>query len=166
MNCALAKPEEARMLRNFRRIVGRGCFFHSLVSIAILAILTLSAPATAASLQARVDLSRQRMEVYIDGNKRHDWAVSTGRDGWRTPPGKYYPFALTRHYYSSQWRMNLPYLISISRDGIAIHGTELSSSLGRPASHGCIRLSIPNAARLYALVQKYGMASTEVVVVR
>ena len=154
------------MSRRFRRIVVVGSFFHSMVSIAILAILTLSTPAAAASLLARVDLSQQRMEVYVNGHKRHVWAVSTGRDGWNTPPGKYYPFALTRQYYSSQWRMSLPYLISISRDGIAIHGTELSSKLGRRASHGCIRLSIPNAARLYALVQKYGMASTEVVVVR
>lgn len=154
------------MLRRFCRIVVAGSLFHSMVSIAVLAMLTLSAPAAVASVLARVDISQQRMEVYVNGQKRHVWAVSTGRDGWNTPPGKYYPFALTRHYYSSQWRMNLPYLISISRDGIAIHGTELSGNLGRRASHGCIRLSISNAARLYALVQEHGMASTEVVVVR
>jgi lipoprotein-anchoring transpeptidase ErfK/SrfK len=153
------------VLRRFRRIAVRSLFC-SIVSFAILAILALPSPADAASLLARVDLSQQRMEVYVNGQKRHVWAVSTGRDGWNTPPGKYYPFALTRHYYSSQWRMNLPYLISISRDGIAIHGTELSGNLGRRASHGCIRLSISNAARLYALVQEHSMASTEVVVVR
>jgi lipoprotein-anchoring transpeptidase ErfK/SrfK len=137
-----------------------------MVGLVILATLAVSAPVAAASLQARVDLSRQTMDVYLDGRKQHAWTVSTGRDGWNTPPGRYYPFALTRHYYSSRWRMNLPYLISISGDGIAIHGTELSGKLGRRASHGCIRLSIPNAARLYALVQRYGMANTEIVVVR
>lgn len=128
--------------------------------------MVVPVPAIAASLLARVDLSRQRMEVYLQGRKHHVWVVSTGRDGWNTPPGKYYPFALTRQYYSSRWKMNLPYLISISRDGIAIHGTELSSNLGRRASHGCIRLSISNAAVFYSLVQKHGMENTEVVVTR
>ena len=141
-------------------------FLCSMASIAIFAILTASAPAVAGSLLARVDLSQQRMEVYTDGRKHHVWAVSTGRDGWNTPPGRYYPFALTRQYYSSRWNIDLPYLISISRDGIAIHGTELSSKLGSRASHGCIRLSVSNAARLYGLVQKYGMANTEVIVIR
>jgi lipoprotein-anchoring transpeptidase ErfK/SrfK len=137
-----------------------------MAGIAIVAILTVPAPAVAGSLLARVDLSQQRMEVYTDGRKHHVWAVSTGRDGWNTPPGRYHPFALTRQYYSSRWNMNLPYLISISRDGIAIHGTELSGKLGSRASHGCIRLSVSNAARLYGLVQKYGMANTEVIVTR
>ena len=141
-------------------------FLCLVASVATLAILTVPAPAVAGSLLARVDLSQQRMEVYTDGRKHHVWAVSTGRDGWNTPPGRYYPFALTRQYYSSRWNMNLPYLISISRDGIAIHGTELSSKLGSRASHGCIRLSVSNAARLYGLVQKYGMANTEVIVIR
>ena len=137
-----------------------------MAGIATVVILTVSAPAVAGSLLARVDLSQQRMEVYTDGRKHHVWAVSTGRDGWNTPPGRYYPFALTRQYYSSRWNMNLPYLISISRDGIAIHGTELSSKLGSRASHGCIRLSVSNAATLYGLVQKHGMANTEIIVTR
>ena len=141
-------------------------FLCLVASIATLAILTVPAPAVAGSLLARVDLSQQRMEVYTDGRKHHVWAVSTGRDGWNTPPGRYYPFALTRQYYSSRWNIDLPYLISISRDGIAIHGTELSNKLGSRASHGCIRLSVSNAAMLYGLVQKYGMANTEVIVTR
>lgn len=153
------------MLRFSRPIAARQ-FRCSVASSAVLAIWTVSAPAMAGSLLARVDLSRQQMEVYTDGRKHHVWAVSTGRDGWNTPPGRYSPFALTRQYYSSRWNMNLPYLISISRDGIAIHGTELSSKLGSRASHGCIRLSVSNAARLYGLVHKYGMANTEVIVTR
>ena len=138
-----------------------------MISAVIFAMLaTGSAPADAASLVARVNLSQQRMEVYLNGHRQHVWPVSTGRDGWHTPPGNYQPFALKQQYYSTKWKMNLPYLIWISGDGIAIHGTELSGKLGRRASHGCIRLSIPNAAKFYSLVEKHGMGNTAVVVAR
>ena len=38
----------------------------------------------------------------------------------------------------------------------AIHGTTEVGSLGRPASHGCVRLSPSNAATLFAMVQRQG----------
>ena len=37
-------------------------------------------------------------------------------------------------------------------DGAGIHGTDDLSSLGTAASHGCIRMSIPNVIQLYAIV--------------
>ena len=46
--------------------------------------------------------------------------------------------------------------------GYAIHGTGSIRSLGRPASHGCVRLHPNNAAALYALVQKYGPRRTRI----
>ena len=36
-------------------------------------------------------------------------------------------------------------------------------NLGRPASHGCVRISPENAATLFALVKKNGLKNTEVV---
>jgi hypothetical protein len=38
----------------------------------------------------------------------------------------------------------------------AIHGTQETDLLGRPASHGCIRLSPRDAATLYELVSREG----------
>jgi hypothetical protein len=40
--------------------------------------------------------------------------------------------------------------------GFAIHGTNETRELGRPASHGCVRLSRANAATLFALVKAEG----------
>jgi lipoprotein-anchoring transpeptidase ErfK/SrfK len=37
-------------------------------------------------------------------------------------------------------------------DGAGIHGTDQTSSLGTAASHGCIRMSIPEVKELYAQV--------------
>jgi lipoprotein-anchoring transpeptidase ErfK/SrfK len=37
-------------------------------------------------------------------------------------------------------------------DGAGIHGTSDIGSLGTAASHGCIRMSIPDVIQLYGLV--------------
>jgi hypothetical protein len=57
----------------------------------------------------------------------------------------------------------MPYAIFF-HEGYAIHGTTVISRLGSPASHGCVRLHPRDAAVLFALVQKSGMANTTVVV--
>lgn len=129
-------------------------------------LVTFSAQATAASLRATVDLSQQRMYVSIDGKRKYSWRVSTGKRGWETRPGSYTPFAQREKFYSTKWKMSLPYLTWIGQDGTAIHGTYLSKKLGRPASHGCIRLSIRNAKKFYRLVEKFGFWGTEVIVRR
>ena len=38
-------------------------------------------------------------------------------------------------------------------------------TLGKPVSHGCLRISPENAATLYALVEKNGLKNTEVVLI-
>jgi hypothetical protein len=48
----------------------------------------------------------------------------------------------------------MPYSIFFN-GGYAIHGSYEISRLGRPASHGCIRLHPSNAAILFALVQEH-----------
>jgi L,D-transpeptidase catalytic domain len=50
------------------------------------------------------------------------------------------------------------------RDGHAIHGSFEVKNLGRPVSHGCVRIAPKNAAILYALVQENGLENTQVVV--
>jgi lipoprotein-anchoring transpeptidase ErfK/SrfK len=53
----------------------------------------------------------------------------------------------------------MPYSIFFLR-GYAIHGSYEIKHLGRPASHGCIRLHPANAAALYSLVKRYGTGNT------
>lgn len=125
-------------------------------------LATFSSPASAATVVAKVDLSQQRMRVYVDGKRRYSWRVSTGKRGWETRPGSYTPYKMQARYYSKKWRMSLPYLVWIGSDGTAVHGTTYHGRLGRPASHGCIRLSISNARRFYKLVQRFGMWGTRV----
>ena len=127
--------------------------------------LVFADSAQAASVVATVDLSKQRMHVSVDGKPRYSWTVSTGKKGWRTPTGSYRPIAMYRDYYSKRWNMELPHLVMISQGGVGIHGTHATHKLGRPASHGCIRLHPSNAKKFYDLVSKRGRWNTHVSVV-
>ena len=67
-------------------------------------------------------------------------------------------------WYSKEWdNAPMPHSIFFRKDGYAIHGTYEAKNLGRPASHGCVRISRENAATLFALVKKVGLKNTEVV---
>lgn len=118
-----------------------------------------------ASLVARVDVSNQTMTVSKNGRVIHRWRVSTARSGYWTPRGTWSPKRLHRMWYSRKYEMSpMPYSV-FYHGGYAIHGTNYVKSLGRPASHGCIRLQTGNAAQFYALVQQVGRANTRITVV-
>ena len=57
----------------------------------------------------------------------------------------------------------MPHAIFFMKDGHAIHGSYEVKHLGKPASHGCVRISPQNAATLYSLVAKAGLKNTQVV---
>jgi lipoprotein-anchoring transpeptidase ErfK/SrfK len=59
----------------------------------------------------------------------------------------------------------MPYAVYF-RGGYAIHATGAVGRLGRPASHGCVRLAPGNAAKLFSMVQQYGSGNTRIVVTR
>ncbi len=113
--------------------------------------------ATEASATARIhiDLSNQRMHVE-SASGSYDWPVSTARSGYYTPRGSFAPTGMQRMHYSRKYHMSpMPYSIFF-RGGYAIHGSYETNSLGRPASHGCVRLSPDHAAQLYHMVQSEG----------
>lgn len=132
--------------------------------IVAIATLMFALPASAATVEARVSLSNQRMYVSVNGVRKYTWAVSTGRSGYGTPTGSYRPQRLERSWYSRKYdNAPMPHAVFF-RGGYAIHGTSAVSRLGSRASHGCVRLAPGNAATLYSLVSKYGMGNTRVVI--
>lgn len=113
----------------------------------------------------RIDLSQQTMSVDVDSVHYATWAVSTARPGYRTPVGSYKPYLMDRMHYSKLYDYTpMPYSIFFLR-GYAIHGTTEVRNLGRPVSHGCVRLRPDNARALFGLVGKYGLQNTIIAVV-
>ena len=117
-----------------------------------------------AAVVVQIDRSRQQMDVIVDGAQRYTWRVSTARRGYITPPGTYHPEMLAQRWFSSKYDNSpMPHSIFFHR-GYAIHGTYEISGLGRPVSHGCVRLDPANAAILFDLVEREGMDRTTIVV--
>jgi lipoprotein-anchoring transpeptidase ErfK/SrfK len=130
-----------------------------------IAALFCAAPAMASTIVARVDLSEQRMHVYVNGAQRYVWPVSTAGGGYSTPVGTFRPQRLVPMWYSRKYHMSpMPHSIFFL-GGYAIHGTNAVGRLGSPASHGCVRLHPSNAATLYSLVSQ-SRGGTSIVVSR
>ncbi len=113
-------------------------------------------------IKATVDLSAQRMHVTVNGEKLHTWKISSGRRGYATPPGTFSPYRMHKMWRSRKYN-NAPMPYSVFYDGgFAVHGTSAVRRLGRPASHGCVRLRTKNAKRFYDLVRQYGQNRTQI----
>jgi hypothetical protein len=109
-----------------------------------------------AIVRIRVDLSSQTMRVTSSEGGDYDWPVSTGRPGYRTPTGAYRPQRMFVMTHSSEYEnAPMPHAIFFT-GGYAIHGSYETRWLGRPASHGCVRLAPAHAAILYDLVRREG----------
>jgi lipoprotein-anchoring transpeptidase ErfK/SrfK len=122
-------------------------------------LLGFAAPAEA-GVVARVSLSSQRMEVFVDGRPMYSWPVSTARRGYHTPVGTFRPQALAVWHRSTIYSGSpMPHAIFF-HGGYAIHGSYETRYLGRPASHGCVRLHPAAAAELFSLVRQHGTGNT------
>lgn len=133
---------------------------------ALLLALLLPGPAQAERVVAHVSIASQTMKVYHEGRLLFTWPVSTAKPGKITPAGTYEPEFLSRHHRSRRYN-NAPMPFAIFYDGnYAIHGTDQIKRLGKPASHGCVRLHPDNAKILFEMVKAEGMENTRVVIVQ
>jgi hypothetical protein len=81
-----------------------------------------------------------------------------------SPSGTYTVLSMNEIWYSKEWdNAPMPHAIFFMKDGHALHGSYEVKNLGKPASHGCVRIAPQNAATLYALVAKTGLENTQVV---
>ncbi len=126
-------------------------------------MLVLGAGAAQAGVVIEIDKSTQEMSVSVDGVERYTWRVSTGRAGHATPRGSFHPSRLATMHYSKKYNdAPMPHSIFFTGRGHAIHATDAIRRLGRPASHGCVRLAPKDAATLFALVERHGIRSTTI----
>jgi lipoprotein-anchoring transpeptidase ErfK/SrfK len=121
-------------------------------------------PAPVITLTARVNLSTQTMTVNVHGKPTHTFKISSGREGFITPRGTFTPGWMAKMWYSRQYDdAPMPHAVFFN-SGIATHATTATGMLGRPASHGCVRLSPANAETFYKLVSRHGLKQTRIIV--
>lgn len=123
---------------------------------------------------AEIDKSRQILYLYLFGELKDSFMVSTGKSGkYETPVMSLHPQGPLLIKYTSRkfpggnykGLGNMPYAVFI-KGGYAIHGTTPGNyaKLGSKASHGCIRLYPDNAKIFHALIKTVGLQQTWIVI--
>jgi L,D-transpeptidase catalytic domain len=129
------------------------------------ALFLMVAEAGATKVLIVVSKPGQKMTVSVDGQTEYVWPVSTGAGQYETPSGTWHPFRMEAEHFSKEWDdAPMPHSIFFTGEGHAIHGSFHVKSLGRKASHGCVRLAPENAAILFGLVQDAGYRNTTVTI--
>ena len=108
-----------------------------------------------------IDLRARRARVYHDGRLRRSWPVVVGKRGTPTPRGRFAVYERVRQPAGAELG---PYALHLTAHSktllnygggpgrIALHGRAgslLTDPLGSAASHGCLRMHIPDVEELY-----------------
>jgi len=120
------------------------------------------APAAAAKRVIVVSLEDRKLALVEDGQVKKIYTVAVGKPSTPSPLGT---FTIARRVmnptYSHDGRVvqagpNNPVgtrWMGLSVPGYGIHGTNVPSSIGKAASHGCIRMAKKDLEELYPMVQ-------------
>jgi lipoprotein-anchoring transpeptidase ErfK/SrfK len=107
-----------------------------------------------------IDISEQRMYVYLGDELLYKWVISTGLPGRDTATGHYKVLDKLPMAYSKVWNLKMPYWLGIYYVGgiengihalpIRPDGTVMwAGFLGQKASYGCVILDNTAAPTLY-----------------
>ena len=98
-----------------------------------------------------VSLDQQLAYVYRNGIAIGISTISSGKPGKDTPTGVFTILQKNKDHKSNLYNnAPMPYMQRLTWDGIALHGGTLP---GYPASHGCVRLPHPFAAKVYGITR-------------
>jgi len=99
-----------------------------------------------------VSVPEQTLYVYRNGVRIGRSTVSTGKSGHATPTGVFTILEKEVHHRSNLYHgASMPYMERVTWGGVALHAGQLP---GYPASHGCVRLPVDFAEKLYTVTQK------------
>ena len=103
-----------------------------------------------------INLSSQTMRLYQGGKIVSTYQISSGRPGMETPTGTFHILSKSRLLWSTKYSLYMPYSLRFY-NGYFIHELpywpggyrEGQWHLGIPVSHGCVRLGIGPAERVF-----------------
>ncbi len=106
-----------------------------------------------------INIANQVMTLFENGQALDAYMISSGKRGMDTPTGEFAVQNKALRPWSKRYGLYLPYWQAITPDGLyGIHELpewpggykEGENHLGIPVSHGCVRLGVGAAERLYA----------------
>lgn len=99
----------------------------------------------------RIDLGAQLISVFRAGHEVGTAVILHGQDGKPTPPGRYPILEKNQHHRSNLYDAEMPYMVRLTNDGIAIHASEVRAG---KATHGCIGVPAEFAKHLFDAVKR------------
>lgn len=99
----------------------------------------------------RVDLSRQILSAFRGGHEIGSAVILYGSDHKASPVGSFPILEKNAHYYSHTYHAPMPYMLRLTQDGVAIHGSNVREGW---ATHGCIGVPLEFARLLFAQASK------------
>jgi len=117
----------------------------------------LSSSTKKLSQKIEINLKTQKMIYYVGDQKWKEFMVSSGQPGMSTPKGKFKITNKITKAWSKTYKLWMPYWMGLNSSGIGIHELpvwpggyrEGENHLGKPVSHGCIRLGVGPAKYLF-----------------
>jgi hypothetical protein len=103
------------------------------------------------AIWVRVDLARQLLSVFRDGHEIGTAVILFGTDGKPTPTGRFTVLAKDAHHVSSSYDAPMPFMLRLTDDGVAIHGSNVRQGW---ATHGCIGVPLDFARLLFGVARK------------
>jgi hypothetical protein len=108
-----------------------------------------------------IDLSDQNLYIFENGQELGAFKVSTGIRGMATPVGEFQVMGKARRPWSAKYGLYMPWFIQFTNQGHGIHELpewpggykEGANHLGIAVSHGCVRLGIGPAKKVYDFVE-------------
>ena len=85
-----------------------------------------------------VSIDKQRVTLFADGKPVTSSPISSGTPDHPTPMGVFSVIQKRRHHISNLYNAPMPFMQRLTWSGTAMHQGPLP---GRPASHGCVRLT-------------------------
>lgn len=95
----------------------------------------------------RVDLAQQTLSVFRAGHEIGTTVILFGANSNPTPAGVFPVLAKARSHRSSVYYADMPYMMRLTSDGVAIHASTVRKGA---ATHGCIGVPLEFARLLYA----------------
>jgi hypothetical protein len=104
-----------------------------------------------------INLKTQKLQYFLGGVNLGEYSVSTGKKSTPTPKGSFVIKNKSLRPKSQTYGLWMPYWMGLSAAGVGIHELpewgkgikEGASHLGQPVSHGCIRLGVGPAQKMY-----------------
>jgi len=112
------------------------------------------------SQKIELDLKKQELTYLVASQPWKKFIVSTGKASMPTPKGEFKIVNKKQKAWSSTYKLWMPYWLGLGNGSFGIHELPLWPSgyregenhLGKPVSHGCIRLGIGPAQYLFERV--------------